>query len=295
MPRVRRASVLVTLTAAVLAVAGCATPDRSAASDEAAPATLKVGLPPGEAAPDLVDRFEPVTGLISQGAGRPVEVTKTSDYLAIVEAMRSGLLDVAVFSPFPTPLAQQVANVKPLVVAKGAPYNSVLVCRTDRGIKTIQDLRGKKIAFVDPGSTSGNYIPKLLLKRAGMNPDTDVEGTYAGGHDSAELAVKQGSVDCAADAGLTYRQMAAKGIIDPSEQKIVAESEPLPVSIVIIARDGLDPTITDGIIRSFTAAPNQEALAVASATSFAAAQESDFALFREAASELGVDLQSVGS
>ncbi|MFR9806025.1 phosphate/phosphite/phosphonate ABC transporter substrate-binding protein [Pseudonocardia sp. RS010] len=261
----------------------------------AAPATLKMGLPPGEAAPDLVDRFQPVSDLVAQGAGRPVEVTKTSDYLAIVEAMRSGLLDVAVFSPFPTPLAEQVADVKPLVVAKGTPYNSVFVCRTDRGITTIDDIRGKKVAFVDPGSTSGNYIPKLLLKRAGIDPDTDIQGTYAGGHDSAELAVKQGSVDCAADAGLVYQQMTGKGVINADEQKIVAESEPLPVSIVIIARDGLDPAITDGIVNAFTVQQNPAALEVVSATSFAAAQESDFDLFREAARELGVDLQHVGS
>ncbi|WP_181782804.1 phosphate/phosphite/phosphonate ABC transporter substrate-binding protein [Pseudonocardia pini] len=293
MSRTRRAPFLLALATAVLAAAGCATPASSA--DTAAPATLKMGLPPGEAAPDLVDRFQPVADLIAKGAGRPVEVTKTSDYLAIVEAMRSGLLDVAVFSPFPTPLAEEVANVTPLVVAKGTPYNSVFVCRTDRGIESIEDIRGKKVAFVDPGSTSGNYIPKLLLKRAGIDPETDVQGTYAGGHDSAELAVKQGSVDCAADAGMIYRQMTSKGIIDPNVQRIVAESEPLPVSIVIIARDGLDPAITDGIVRSFTTEPNPEALEVASATSFAAAQESDFELFREAARELGVDLQTVGT
>ncbi|MFZ2176715.1 MAG: phosphate/phosphite/phosphonate ABC transporter substrate-binding protein, partial [Rhodococcus sp. (in: high G+C Gram-positive bacteria)] len=222
-----------------------------------------------------------------------VEVKPTSDYLSIVEAMRSGLIDVAAFSPFPTPLAEAVAGVKPLVVAKGAAYSSVFVCRTDAGVDSIEDLRGKKIAFVDAGSTSGNYIPKLLLKRAGIDPETDVQGTYAGGHDTAELAVKQGSVDCAADARSSYESMVSKGVIDGSFQRIVAESDPIPVSLVIIARKDLDPSIQENIVDAFVNGDNAAALAVVKAKSFEEAQESDFQIFRDAANELGVNLEEL--
>ncbi|WP_238586166.1 phosphate/phosphite/phosphonate ABC transporter substrate-binding protein [Rhodococcus rhodochrous] len=282
----------VAAAACALTLGGAAACGASAAEDDA-PDVLTVGLPPAEATADLQAKFAPITALIADGAGTAVEVTATSDYLSIVEAMRSGLIDVAVFSPFPTPLAEAVAGAEPLVVAKGAAYSSVFVCRTDTGIDSIEDLRGRKIAFVDAGSTSGNYIPKLLLTRAGIDPDTDIEGSYAGGHDTAELAVRQGSADCAADARSSYQTMVDKGVIDGAAQQIVAESDPIPVSLVVLARKDLDPAIAQGIVEAFTGGDNAAALAVVGATSFAQAQDSDFTLFRDAATELGVDLEEL--
>lgn len=270
-----------------LAVLGLVACGSSSTADES---TLTLGLPPGEADPKFQEQFKPVGDLIAKASGRTVQTKLTSDYLGIVEAMRSELIDVAVFSPFPTPLAQSVAGAKPLVVAKGAPYSSVFVCRTDSGISSLPDIRGRKVAFVDPGSTSGNYIPKLLLKRAGINPETGVRGTYAGGHDTAQLAVKQGSADCAADAKTSYQEMVDKGVIDGSAQRIVAESEPIPVSLVIIARKGLDQRTQHAITDAFVNGNSGAALKIADAKSFAKATDADFALFREAARELGVDL-----
>jgi phosphonate transport system substrate-binding protein len=288
-PRLRRALAAATCALTVCGAAACG----DSVANGGAPAVLKVGLPPSEANADLQAKFAPITDLIATGSGKPVEVKPTSDYLSIVEAMRSGLIDVAAFSPFPTPLAEAVAGVTPLVVAKGAAYSSVFVCRTDTGIDSIDDLRGRKIAFVDAGSTSGNYIPKLLLKRAGINPDTDIEGSYAGGHDTAQLAVKQGSVDCAADARSSYQTMVDKGVIDGSTQRVVAESDPIPVSLVIIARKDLDPALEQGIVDSFVDGDNAAALGVVKATSFEKATAADFDLFRDAASELGVDLEEL--
>jgi phosphonate transport system substrate-binding protein len=262
-------------------------------SDDPASAPLRLGLPPGEASPEFQERFAPVQQLIEGATGRPVEVTTTSDYLAIVEAMRSGLIDLAVFSPFPTPIAEQVANVQPLVAGNTEVYSSVIVCRTDRGITGLDDVRGRTVAFVDPGSTSGNYIPKLLLKRAGIDPDTGVEGTYAGGHDVALLAAAQGSVDCAANAAQLYERAIAEGVVDPAALTVVAQSESIPISIIIIARDGLDPAVEQAVTDAFLNDPPQAVLDAATVTGFQTADPEDFALFREAARELGVDLSDV--
>lgn len=263
-------------------------------AEDPATVPLRLGLPPGEASPEFQERFTPVEQLIEGATGRTVDVTTTSDYLAIVEAMRSGLIDLAVFSPFPTPIAEQVANVDPLVAGNTEVYSSMIVCRTDRGITDLDDVRGRTVAFVDPGSTSGNYIPKLLLKRAGIDPDDDVEGTYAGGHDVALLAAAQGSVDCAANAAQLYERALAEGAVDPGALRVVAQSESIPISIIIIAREGLDPAVKRAVTDAFLNDPPQAVLDAASVTGFQTADPEDFALFREAARELGVDLSDVG-
>jgi phosphonate transport system substrate-binding protein len=279
----------------LLAAAGCllALSGVAACGGDGADAPLRLGLPPGEASPEFQERFAPVEQLIEASTGRAVDVTTTSDYLAIVEAMRSGLIDLAVFSPFPTPIAEQVANVEPLVVGETDAYSSLIVCRTDRGITGVGDIAGRTMAFVDPGSTSGNYIPKLLLKRAGIDPDTGVQGTYAGGHDVALLAAAQGSVDCAANAAQQYERAVAEGVVDPAVVAPVVESEAIPISIIIISRDGLDPAVEDAVTAALVQDPPAAVLEAGSVTGFREARPEDFDLFREAARELGVDLSDV--
>ena len=47
-----------------------------------------------------------------------------------------------------------------------ALYHSVFITRADRSdINSLQDVKGKKMAFVDPGSTSGNPIPTSMLMK----------------------------------------------------------------------------------------------------------------------------------
>jgi phosphonate transport system substrate-binding protein len=270
-------------------LAGCS---GSAAADTANPDVLKMGVPPGEADPELLDRMQPVADLVAEATGKEVEVTKTSDYLAIVEAMRSGLLDVAMFSPMPTVLAQDVADVQPLVAALGAPYTTQVICRPDAGVDALADIQDRTIAFVDPGSTSGNYVPRLMLQRAGVDLEA-LDSTYAGGHDVAALSVKQGSTDCAAVASLLLPGLVESGTLAETDFEVVAESEPLPISMVIIAREGLDPNVTEQITDAFVDSQSPEVLEVTQATELVRSADADWTLFRDAADELGVSIEDV--
>lgn len=291
----RRSTAAATLAAVLLAVpllSGCGQ-DSDAEGDADRPDSLRMGVPPGEADPAFLDQFQAVADLVEEGAGVPVEVTQTSDYLAIVEAMRSDLLDIAAFSPFPTVLAESVAGVQPLVAATGAPYSSYVVCRADTGITELSEIAGHTLALVDPGSTSGNYIPRLMLQRAGVDVDEDTDVTFAGGHDVSMLAVQQGSTDCGAVASMIWASMTEEGVIDADDFTIVAESEPLPISLVIIARAGLDEALLDAVTDAFVDSQDQAALDVIGATAFVDADDADFTLFEDAAQELGVDLEDV--
>lgn len=284
----RRLAVIVGAALGTVALlSGCAAP-----TADATPAVLKFGVPPGEADPALLEQMEPVADQIEEATGIPVEVTKTSDYLAIVEAMRSKLLDVALFSPLPTVIAQKEANVKPLVAALGAPYSTLIICRPDAGVKTLADIQDHSFAFVDPGSTSGNYIPRLMLSRAGVDLDA-LDSTFAGGHDVAALSVKQGSTDCAAVASLLLPTLVDSGAVAESDFQVIAESDPLPISLVIIARDGLDPKITDAIAKSFVDGQSPEVLKVSQAKELVYADDADWTVFTDSARELGIDLKDV--
>jgi len=203
----------------------------------AAHAELTFGLIPAENAEEMVKKFEPMRAYLEKKLGEPVKVFTATDYAGVIEAMRKKRIDIAWFGPLSYVLAEQEAGAEPFAagIRKGGDshtYKSIFVTRCDSGIKSIKDLEGKNVVFVNPTSTSGGLMPTYMIKKeTGKMPDQFFgKFAYAGAHDAAELAVKNKTADAAADNDITYEKMLKKGEISKDESCIIAESEPLPGS-----------------------------------------------------------------
>jgi phosphonate transport system substrate-binding protein len=80
-------------------------------------------------------------------------------------------------------------------------YKGQFIANNASGIKTLADLKGKTFCFVDPLSTSGYVVPRIILLANGIDPDKDFKATQnAGSHNNVAIAVYKG--DC--DAGVTF-------------------------------------------------------------------------------------------
>lgn len=137
--------------------------------------------------------------------GLSVKTFIATDYTALVEALRSGKIDFAWLPPFSYIKAEEIADAKVLLKAVRhgqASFYSVIITKHDSGIKTISDLKGRTMAWVDPSSTSGHIFPKAnIMSRYGIDPDNFFkQQVFAGSHDALVLAVLNGTVD----AGATF-------------------------------------------------------------------------------------------
>jgi len=111
-------------------------------------------------------------------------------------------------------------------------FTSRIYVRRDAGIKTVEDLRGKTIAFVDPASSSGYIYPMVLLIKRGLVTNRDPktffkEVVFSGAHDASMRALLNGHVDAIASFDMAR------------EQYLKDATEPIPEA-GIAARDGLD-------------------------------------------------------
>lgn len=133
-----------------------------------------------------------------------VEIFIPTDYRGLIEGMRSGKLDFAFFPPDGYVLANREVGAQVLLksVRGTSPYYwSAIIVRKDSGIKSVKDLEGKSIAWVDPVSAAGYVFPRADLITKGFNPDKLFsKQSNAGKHDSVVLAVLNKSVD----AGATF-------------------------------------------------------------------------------------------
>ncbi len=206
---------------------------------------LKVG------AHDLVRDLEKLTPY-------KYKVSIPASYVAVMEALGSKRADFAFFGTFPFLVAKDKYNVKALFIVGRYgrfSYRSEIVARADSGIKSIKDLNGKKIAFVDPSSTSGYVLPNYELKKHKIKPS---ETTFAQRHDNVLVMLYQKQVDAGA---VFYSPPTKEGIQDArrlvktqypnieKEVKIIHLSEPIP-NEPIVARAGIPAEIENTFIKT---------------------------------------------
>ncbi|MEX0271765.1 phosphate/phosphite/phosphonate ABC transporter substrate-binding protein [Leptolyngbyaceae cyanobacterium UHCC 1019] len=179
---------------------------------------------PGRAdATDLKTKVDAVASFLSRQMGMPVEGVIADD-TAAVEALRANRADVAFLSSRPALKAQQLANAK-LYLAEVRPnysgghtYRSIFVVPKDSPLKTrgsntqtLQQLRGKKMAFTSPTSGSGFIFPVAEMVKQGLVPNRDRvkdffgQVAYGNGYSGALQAVLRGQADVAAVSEYTLR------------------------------------------------------------------------------------------
>jgi phosphonate transport system substrate-binding protein len=228
---------------ALLAAVACAAPARAVAQP------LHLVLTPSQKPTDLLAAGEEFGAALGRLYGAPVRVTVASDYAAVIEALRNRTADLAFVHPVGYVLASREAKAR--IVVRNlwhgkSSFTSRIYVRKDGGIKTLEDLRGKTMAFVDPSSSSGYTYPMVLLIQRGLVKNRDPktffrEVMYAGAHDAAMRALLNGHVDAIASFDMAREQY----LKDPAERDkvvFIVETEPIPEA-GIAARDGLDPAV----------------------------------------------------
>jgi phosphonate transport system substrate-binding protein len=191
------------------------------------PSELNCGLFGGSDAEGALHDQQPFADYLSAYLGMPVEYTVGVSYNAVIESMASKHTNCGTVGPFSYLLAVQEAGAEALAVevngnADDPVYNpdarpayfSVISVKKGSGIKTLEDLKGKTLSFVDPASTSGHLIPASELISAGLDPDKDLETIYAGDHPTSALALWNDKVDAAASTEATLVNLAKEGQID---------------------------------------------------------------------------------
>ena len=261
---------------------------------------LSIGLIPAENNEEMVAGFESIRVYLEQRLGVRVRVYTATDYTGIIEAMRKKRIDVAWYGPMSYYLAEREAGAEAFVVglrAGGtATYHSIITVPGDSPARSLEDLRGGTIAFVDPASTSGGLMPAFMVKSAtGLMPeDFFARVIWAGTHDAAQLAVKNGTVDAAAGADVIYRRMVESGLISEQSNRILITSPALPGAPLAYRRD-LPEADKARLLEAFLDAHNHtDVSGLVGTIRFVPAAPADYAVIRDMVVELGlVDTQLV--
>jgi len=216
----------------------------------AAVAALRFGHPAIEDPTVTLGKYQKVLDAMAEYVGVPVALVQSDTYAEVVTAFERGAVDVGILNAFSYVEIAGRARLVPLVrrVRAGRDtYQGYLIVRHDDAVARYEDLRGKAIAFPDARSTTGYLLPRLMLRRHGLELTRDFRQVlFVGKHDSTALAVANGTADVGAMASYIFEDLESA---IRAKLRVLDRSEPIPFG-PIVARSGLGEALL-GRIRTF--------------------------------------------
>jgi len=202
--------------------------------------TLNFGVVSGENEADRIARYKSFVTYMENALRVAMKMHQATDYAGTIEALKARKLEFARFGPASYAQAWLVTGgkVEPLVVELDkdgfGSYHSVIAVKADSPYQSLNDLKGKALAYADPNSTSGYVAPAYFLRESGVEPETFFGRTgFAGSHENGILALLNGTYDAAAtwwtnDERSNVARMEGKKMITPGQVRYIWKSPKLP-------------------------------------------------------------------
>ncbi len=178
----------------------------------------------------LADKTKLVQAYLEKNTPYKYKIQVPQSYVAVVEAFGTNRADVASLNTFGYILANERygAQARIVVMRFGKDtYQAQIVARTDSKIQKVEDIAGKKVAYVDPASTSGFLLPAKLFKEKNIKP---TETVFANKHDNVITMVYQKQVD----AGATFYSPPENGVIQDARRLVKTQFPDVESKIKIV-------------------------------------------------------------
>lgn len=244
-------------------------------------------------------RFKPLGDYLAKKTGIPVEFTILSRYGNIIESFRTEKMDGAFFGSFTGALAIRKLGVIPLArpvnLDGSSTYQGCLFVRRDSGIKTIADMKGKRMAYVEKATTAGYLFPLAWFREHGVtNLDSYFsEAIFTGSHDAAINAVLSRKADIGAAKNSMWNRVKQENPRVDSDLMILAQSPAVPSNGLCVRKDlpaALIAKLKDALLNLDRNAEGKKVLEQFGALKFIETTAGDYQPVFDMAREAGIDI-----
>jgi phosphonate transport system substrate-binding protein len=194
-----------------------------------------------------------------------LEIFTAGNYDGVIQALAADQIEFAFLgsSAYAAAYTASEGGVQPILATEsqtGATgYFSIVTVRCDSGYKTIDDLKGKVLAYADPDSTSGYAVPLYNLVQQGYDETFFSATPFSGSHEAGVQGVVNKQFDAAAtyqdnETSGVYQLMATKGMIKEGEICVIWQS-PEITNGPVTTRNNLPQPMIDEVKAALLALP----------------------------------------
>ena len=160
-----------------------------------------------------------------------VKLVPVNNLVEAAPALLANKLDLVLAGPSEYLILRARAQAVPVVAITRLGYFTVICVRSDSGITTLQQLRGKRIGMRAEGAGASHLGTTKLLIEAGLDPQTDFETVMVG--DQGVQQLLQGKIDAWGDAISRWQRLTTQAHVSDQELPIIAQGPPLPNDIFV--------------------------------------------------------------
>ncbi|MFM9282409.1 phosphate/phosphite/phosphonate ABC transporter substrate-binding protein [Paenibacillus jiagnxiensis] len=288
-----RHTLLLSLVLMLIVLSGCGSAASTGAGAGGTPEVIRIGMMPSEEG-EMNRSQEQFAKDVTEATGIPAEIFVAEDYNMIIEALRTGKIEIGLIGPFGYIIATERAGAKLLARTESDQQaNTVILVRADSPYQSVADLKGKDFLFVDPASTTGNLYPRAtLMKELGLSND-ELDSffgsvAFSGGHDKSLLALANKNADAIGTASLMLPMMAESGLVKKEDFRVIAESDPIVSGAPMLYRQDLPEELVTKL-REFLLnyhTQNPDFLKSLGGSHFVEGSDSDYDPIRQVAKDL---------
>jgi phosphate/phosphite/phosphonate ABC transporter binding protein len=228
--------------------------ERESASGYRVPDRLCVGMVLASEPNTTRGLLEQFCMALTDATGVSVEPRGVWHYHHLLEGLADGEIDIVWLPPMLALRANQRVVPIALPIRDGVTFfRAALFTRRDSPIRTLDDVKGVRAAWVDRQSAAGYLIIRAHLEQLGVHcEDAFASDTFVGTHDGVASAV----FDRDADVGATYcylDEKATEPIVKRAgwgtmKMRVLTHSAPIPMDV--IACDARVPSLVRRLVQS---------------------------------------------
>ena len=213
---------------------------------------FRYGVQAVETQAAALTRYKGFGEYVKQKLGVELELFLSAEYAGVIQAIGAKQLEVMDMgaSGYAAAWVETKGGVEPLVVPTNPDgtigYYAVAFVRADSPYKTLDDLKGKTFAWVEPNSSSGYLFPLVGFRKMGLDPEKHFgKVVFSGGHEQGIIGV----LDKAYDGAVTWtndvekhtrgglHMMLSRGVLKKEDIRIIWVSELIPNPVIAIRSD----------------------------------------------------------
>lgn len=202
---------------------------------------------------ELQREFGPFVAVLEGATGHTVRFLPVTNRTAASEALRFKHVDFVITGPAEYVVIRKRTDAYPVVGLSRPDYFSGIIVLATSGITDCSQLKGRKVAFSEVGSTSGHLAPMQILADNGVDPTKDIEAVHLKRKVSFE-ALKRGDVAAWGENWTKFLQLRSKdaesGGLQPGAFRVIARGPDLP-SDMLMAGAHVDKAIVERVRQAF--------------------------------------------
>jgi phosphonate transport system substrate-binding protein len=219
----------------------CLVSPQSRAGD---PSTIHFGVLSIAQPSRVYAKWQPLADYMSVKLGKPVEIVVPRGFGKMKKTIEKGEVDFFYINSYVFYRLIKAGKAIPVAqmenIAGNTTSRSEIFVRKDSRINSVEDLKGKSVAFISPMGAGGYMAPRAYLYEAGLESGKDYTELFTKNLSNSIHGVLLGDYDAATMCGVNYKLMSHK--IKTGDLKVIAISDEYPENL-IAARSDLSPEL----------------------------------------------------